>query len=384
MERRFFPSIGKEISLLGFGLMRLPTLNGDPRSIDHETAEKMVDLALASGINYFDTAYIYHDGHSEPFAGKALSRHPRDSYNLATKMPTWLLGGLDRAKEILDQQLSFLRTDHIDFYLVHNLTQDNFRILERIGLYDFLRKRKEEGVIARLGFSMHDGPEHLEMLLGRFQWDFAQIQLNYIDWESLKSGQLYQRLSDNGVPVVIMEPVRGGALAQLPAEAAGILRAHDPAASQASWALRYAASLPGVMTVLSGMTLPPQLEDNLATFNDFKPLDQEEIEVLGKAAVSFRLANPIPCTGCGYCMDCPSGVNIPVNLAIYNHYSTLSLENQEVARLVFDNEYRALKESETAANCVSCEECVGHCPQSIVIPGELEKVAALASQPAGA
>ncbi|MDR0620812.1 MAG: aldo/keto reductase [Deltaproteobacteria bacterium] len=374
MEKRYFPSIGKEISLLGFGLMRLPTVNNVPKDIDYPTAELMVDKALAGGINYFDTAYVYHDGQSEIFAGKALSRHPRDSYNLATKMPTWSLSDLDQAKGIFDKQLANLKTDHIDFYLVHNLNSDNLTILEKIGLYEFLRAKKDEGAIRRLGFSMHDGPEHLGNLLDRYAWDFTQIQLNYIDWQALKSGELYGRLVDKNIPVVIMEPVRGGALANLPAAAVKVLKDHDPVASQASWALRYAASNPGVMTVLSGMSLPQQMDENLSTFNAFKPLNPEEVEVLKKAAESFRLANPIPCTGCGYCMDCPSGVNIPVNLAIYNQFATMNLENPQFAPFVFINNYRALSEGEKAVNCVSCEECTHHCPQNIPIPEELKKI----------
>ncbi|MDR2366950.1 MAG: aldo/keto reductase [Deltaproteobacteria bacterium] len=374
MEKRYFPSIGEKISLLGFGLMRLPTVNNAHKDIDYPVAELMVDKALAGGVNYFDTAWIYHEGQSEVFAGRALSRHPRDSYNIATKMPVWLLENLDQAKEIFAGQLAKLRTDHIDFYLVHNLNAECYRIHEKLGLHDYLRGLRESGAIRRLGFSMHDSPEHLGLLLERHGWDFAQIQLNYIDWQSLKGGELYGRLVDKSLPIVIMEPVRGGALANLPAKAAQTLKDHDPGASQASWALRYVASYPGVMTVLSGMSLPSQMDDNLATFNDFKPLGQAEIDVLAKAAEGFRLANPIPCTGCCYCMDCPSGVNIPLNLAIFNHYSMLLADQPDMAYLIFDNNYRALRESEKAINCVSCEECMTHCPQKIAIPSELKKL----------
>ncbi|MDR2302725.1 MAG: aldo/keto reductase [Deltaproteobacteria bacterium] len=380
MEKRYFPSIGKEISLLGFGLMRLPIVNNVPGNIDYEVAESMVDRALEGGINYFDTAYVYHAGQSEPFAGKALSRHPRDSYNLATKMPNWQIQNLDQAKETFDNQLGFLQTDYLDFYLVHNLNSEGYKVFLKSGLYDFLRKKKDEGSIRHLGFSMHDNPQHLSLLLDRYEWDFTQIQLNYIDWQSMKAGELYRLLVDKNIPVIVMEPVRGGGLANLPAEAAKVLKDHDPLASQASWALRFVASNPGVLTVLSGMTTPAQLEDNLATFNSFKPLTPAEGEILNKAADNFRLAYPIPCTGCGYCMDCPSGVNIPVNLAAYNHYSKVNLENPDnpiVAVFAFTSVYGALQDGEKSNNCVACEECLSHCPQKIPIPSTLKKITEL-------
>ncbi|MDR0354636.1 MAG: aldo/keto reductase [Deltaproteobacteria bacterium] len=377
MEKRLFPNIGREISLLGFGLMRLPLTDDNPKNIDYPLAEKMVDRALAGGINYFDTAYVYHEGQSEVFAGKTLSRHPRDSYNLATKMPTWMLQSLDQAKEIFHEQLQKLRTDRLDFYLVHNLTTDSFKIHEKIGLYKFLRQMKDEGVIKFLGFSMHDSPEHLALLLSRYEWDFVQIQLNYIDWTDLKSGELYRQLAEKRIPSIIMEPVRGGALARLPHDAADTLKNFNDSVSQASWAVRYAASLPGVMTVLSGMTLPEHLEDNLKAFEKFKPLNDEERKVLDAAAEKFRLANPIPCTGCGYCMECAQGVNIPVNLSVFNQYHAILRETPGVASIVFDNIYRALQDKEKADKCVACEDCLPLCPQKIAIPEQLKKIVEL-------
>jgi predicted aldo/keto reductase-like oxidoreductase len=342
----------------------------------------MVDQAVAGGVNYFDTAYVYHDGQSEPFAGKALSRLPRSSYNIATKMPTWELGSIDEAERIFEDQLAMLKVDSIDFYLVHNLHSENYKILERLGLYDNLRRKKEQGLIRRLGFSIHDGPASLAKVLDNHEWDFAQIQLNYIDWESLRAAELYQILSSRGIPVVIMEPIRGGALAELPHKASAILKSRDPSASAASWALRYAASLPGVMTVLSGMSAPAQMADNLATFKRFRPLDDSERELVEAAAKEFRLANAVPCTGCRYCMECPSGVEIPLNFAVYNLYRALAAESAVMASMVFANNYRSLPTSERADQCAACGECEPHCPQRIPIPSLMSDIVKLASQAA--
>lgn len=375
METRLFPSIGKPISLLGFGLMRLPISPRYPKRIDNVMAEKMIDQALAGGINYFDTAYIYHEGQSEPFAGRALSKHPRSSYSLATKMPTWHLERIDDAQKILEDQLAYLKTDYLDFYLVHNLNSDNHEKFQRLDLYDFLARKKEQGVIQRLGFSCHDGPRFMRMIVEAHEWDFAQIQLNYIDWDSLKAKELYRILTDKKLPVIIMEPIRGGQLAEPPPNMAALINDRRPLASAATWALRYAASLPGVLTVLSGMSHPSQMAENLATFKKFKPLDDDEAEFVSRLAQEFRLANAVPCTGCRYCMDCPSGVDIPLNFALYNLYRALALENQLMATLVFRNQYHGVASSERAEQCVACGECETHCPQKLPIPSLMREIA---------
>jgi predicted aldo/keto reductase-like oxidoreductase len=381
MERREFKSIGKEISLLGFGLMRLPTQGQETKAIDYPVAEAMVDEALAQGINYFDTGYFYHDGLSEPFAGKALGRHPRDGFLLATKLPAWLVDSRDGARRLFEEQLSRLGTDRLDFYLFHNLNAGHWDMVERMGLYEVFAGLRDEGVIGRLGFSMHDGPAHLRRVLDGHDFDFAQIQLNYIDWESLGAREMYGLLSSRGIPVVVMEPVRGGALAALPAEAAGKLRDLDPRASQASWALRFAASLPGVMTVLSGMSDPGQLRDNLATFNDYRPLGQAECDLLlGEVATSFNLANPVPCTGCRYCMDCPSGVNIPLNIAAYNEYRYRASMDPKRGMAFFGLYFASLADAEGAENCQDCGECQDRCPQRIGIPALMREIEGLARE----
>ncbi|MDR1086530.1 MAG: aldo/keto reductase [Deltaproteobacteria bacterium] len=381
MEKRLIKSLDREISLLGFGLMRLPRLNPESPAINYPAAEEMIDLALENGVNYFDTGWFYHDGLSEPFAGQALSRHPRNSYYLATKLPAWLAGSLDEAKKIFSEQLSRLKTDRLDFYLFHNLTPLSLEIIGRLGLYDYLAGLKEEKVIGRLGFSMHAHPGHLKTVLDRYRFDFGQIQLNYVDWESLQAREMYGLLQSRGLPVAVMEPVRGGGLSSLPPAAAGKLRRLEPEASQASWALRFAASLPGVMTVLSGMSTLEQLKDNLKTFNDFKPLSLEEQSfLLGDIVSDFQLANAVPCTGCRYCMDCPSGVNIPLNFACYNEYRFRASQDPARESVFFGLYYATLTEPEKAANCVGCGECQSRCPQNIEIPDLMKEISSLAGR----
>ncbi|MDR1019427.1 MAG: aldo/keto reductase [Synergistaceae bacterium] len=379
MEMRSFKGIDGEISLLGFGLMRLPLTSSDVKDIDYKTGFRMIDRALDAGVNYFDTAWVYHERTSECFAGDALSRHPREKYRLATKMPAWQLESASDLERIFGEQLKKCKTDYLDFYLLHNIGGDTYGLSIKYGVYEFLRKKKEAGYIRYLGFSVHDSPAHLERVVSNWEWDFAQIQLNYIDWEAIDSKRMYEILCDRNIPVIVMEPVRGGALANLNEEAAGILRRENPSASQASWAIRYAASLPGVMTVLSGMTTPEQLEDNLKTMTDFRPLSEDERAVLAKAAASYSASGAIPCTACRYCMDCPSGVDIPRVFSIYNLYRSSLVSNQAMAGIVLRNAYRTLAEGEKASNCVSCDTCVSHCPQAIEIPRFMKEIAELAA-----
>jgi predicted aldo/keto reductase-like oxidoreductase len=374
MEKRNIESLGAEVSLLGFGLMRLPVLGGDKSKIDYAQAEQMLDMAFRGGVNYFDTAYPYHEGKSEVFVGDVLSKRDRSSYYLASKMPTWdLAKSGDEVKRIFDEQLRRCKTEYFDFYLAHSFDPDHFDRFKRLKMYDFLRKKKEEGRIRRLGFSFHSNPDLLARIVEDYEWEFAQIQLNYVDWDLLNARRFYEYLSARKLPVIVMEPVRGGALAALNEKAAGILKAARPEASLASWAIRFAASLPNVMTVLSGMSTVEQMEDNLAAFQPFVPLSGAEQETLKQAAQAYNDSGAIPCTGCRYCMDCPAGVDIPVVFRQYNHYQ-LSKK-----RDVFDNTYRYLPEKEKAHNCVSCGACVKLCPQGIEIPGFMKQIAAFAA-----
>lgn len=374
METRYFESIKDEISLLGFGCMRLPRLYEDRQDIDEAAAMKMFDYAFENGVNYFDTAYPYHDGMSETFVGKALKRYPRESFRLASKMPPWEVTCDEDVPRIFEEQLKKCQVEYFDFYLLHNMGEENYQIMTKHHAYEYLTKMKEQGKIRHLGFSFHDKPEVMERIVADHPWDFAQIQLNYLDWELQDAKRQYEILTSNGIPVIVMEPVRGGTLAKLSDRAAGLLKAENPEASLASWAVRYAASLPGVMTVLSGMSEFSQVEDNIRTMSDFQPLTDRERSVLEEALTAFKASGTIPCTGCRYCMDCPAGVDIPKVFGIYNQYR---MDQNPVS---FLTSYGYLGNERQAHQCVSCKKCMEHCPQRIEIPERMKEVAALAAK----
>ncbi|MDR0554414.1 MAG: aldo/keto reductase [Treponema sp.] len=375
MVKRRVESVKADVSLLGFGCMRLPVLDGDSSKIDYPAAQKMIDRAIAAGVNYFDTAWPYHNKMSEIFVGAALSKYPRDSYYLASKMPTWekFAAPQEDMEKLFSEQLRKCRTDYFDFYLVHSLDVEHYNSFKRYGMYDFLKKKKDEGKIRHLGFSFHDNPELLKDIVKHYVWEFAQIQLNYLDWELQDAKGEYEILTENRLPVIVMEPVRGGALATLNDKALAILKKANPAASPASWAIRFAASLPNVMTVLSGMSSLEQVEDNLKTMERFTPLNDAEYEVLQEAAAAYRASDAIPCTNCRYCADCPAGVNIP---RIFSHYNLYQVSKNKGG---FMGNYRTLLEREKAHNCVNCGQCMEHCPQGIKIPDRLKEIAAFAA-----
>lgn len=369
MYKKTYKDTKDEISVLGLGCMRLPKISPDKEDIDYKKAEEIVDYAYAHGINYFDTAYPYHGGKSEVFVGDVLcTKYKRDTFFLASKMPGWEVKDMSDVERIFDEQLKKCKTDYFDFYLCHALSNEAFKIYEKVDIIGFLDKKKKEGKIKRLGFSFHDTPEVLERLIKVYDWDFVQLQINYLDWEMQNAKRLYEITVENNVPCVVMEPVRGGSLANLSADAAAILKEKRPDMSVASWAIRFVASLPNVMCVLSGMTTIDQIIDNVNTMTDFEHLSDDEREVLDRALKKFKENTLIPCTGCRYCIECPQTVDIPAIFKLYNEYS-LSKWDQG-----FLNGYKEIEDSRKAHNCVECGQCMTHCPQGIKITEKLKEV----------
>lgn len=364
MESRFTDNnIG--VSLLGMGNMRLPChepAEGEKHGkIDYEKGQEIIDYAYANGVTYFDTAYMYHDGESEVFLGKALAKYPRDTFLTADKMPIWMCKEKEDVERIFRDQLQKTGFGFFDYYLLHALDGSAFARCEEYGVYEFLLKMQAEGKIRKIGFSFHGTVEELKNIVAAHSWDFAQIQLNYLDFEDQSAKQQYEVLRGAGIPVVIMEPVRGGKLASPGEEVEQLFRSYDSEKSPASWALRFAASLPGVMTVLSGMSSLEQIKENIGTFGSFEPLNAEEYEIIDKAAALIRKTKVIPCTACDYCADCPRGVQVSKIFRIYNGYLTSNYTKEE-ARALYE------KIETGISSCVKCGKCKEHCPQGIDIP----------------
>lgn len=305
------------IPRFGFGCMRLPLLDPkDQKSIDMPQFKQMVDAFLEAGGTYFDTAYVYHEGASETALREALvERYPRDAYQIATKNPASMFDSADKARACFDESLERLGVDYVDFYLLHNLGGERVKKFNDFGMWEFIAQKKAEGAIRNIGFSLHDGPEVLEDLLAKHpEVDFVQLQVNYLDWDNpvIQSRALMEVAERHEKPVIIMEPVRGGRLADLPVRAAEPLRAADSDASMASWAYRFCWNLPNVITVLSGASTIEQMRENAAAFLANRPFDESERAALGKALEALRAVPTIPCTNCGYCLKgCPQQVAIP-------------------------------------------------------------------------
>ncbi len=392
MTTRHNPTTGDDVSLLGYGCMRWPTIEGDPDDkLDQEEINRLVDKAIAHGVNYFDTSPAYCKGRSEEATGIALSRHPRDSYYIATKLSnfspsTW---SREAGEQMYRNSLKNLRTDHIDYMLLHAVGMggpDNLRsrYIDN-GMLDFLLAEREAGRIRNLGFSYHGDIEVFDHLLAendRYRWDFVQIQLNYVDWHHANAEYLYGELSKRGIPAVIMEPLLGGRLANVPDHIVARLKQREPQRSVASWAFRFAGTHPGVLTVLSGMTYMDHLEDNLRSFCPLQPLDDEEMQFLYDTADLMTKFPTIPCNDCKYCMPCPYGIDIPSILLHYNRCvnegnvpAGMQDENYAQARRAFLVGYdRAVPGLRQASHCIGCGQCAPHCPQQINIPRELHRI----------
>ena len=364
MEYRNWNKNAARTSLLGYGCMRLPT-NADG-SIDETRAAALLNTARAAGVNYFDTAYPYHGGQSEPFVGRVIAQWPRESFYLATKLPLWQCKSLDAAKRIFAEQLERLGVDYIDFYLMHSLHKARYDQAKALGIVDWLWELKAAGTIRNLGFSCHDNFAGFEHILRDQPWDFCQLQYNYLDTddraEEISGDRGYQLTEELGIPLIIMEPIKGGTLATLPPDAEAPLKALRPDASDASWALRWVGSHKNVHIILSGMSTEEQLADNLNTFAHFEPLNAAEERAVAQTAAILHSRIKIGCTGCRYCMPCPMGVDIPDNFSIWNKLGMFgqpdAVKKQWTARF---------PDAEKASHCVRCGKCEAVCPQKLPI-----------------
>lgn len=410
MTYRVNPKTCEKVSILGYGCMRWPTVYGGSArdqadEIDQEAVNDLVDTALRHGVNYFDTSPAYCKGMSERATGIALSRHPRDSYFIATKLSNFAPETWSREASIAmyRNSLKELQTDHIDYMLLHGIGMGGMEAFEnryiKNGILDFLLKEREAGRIRNLGFSYHGDVGVFDYLLSRhdkYKWDFAQIQLNWVDWKhaaevnprNTNAEYLYGELEKRGIPAVIMEPLLGGRLSNVPDHIVARLKEEEPDRSVASWAFRYAGSHPGVMTVLSGMTYKEHLEDNLRSFCPLKPLTEEETRFLYDTADLMMEYPTIPCNDCKYCMPCPYGLDIPAILLHYNKCvnegnvpESREGDNYKQARRAFLIGYdRSVPKLRQANHCIGCGQCAPHCPQQIDIPAQLHRIDSFAER----
>lgn len=410
MTYRITPTTHDRVSILGYGMMRLPEKRTEPteegqqpvQEIDQEEVNRLVKFALDHGVNYFDTSPAYCRGLSEQSTGIALqaSGYPRDKYYIATKLSNFSPSqwSHEEGVKMFQNSLKYLQTDYIDYLLLHAIGMNGMdalhgRYLDN-GMLDYLLEQREKGVIRNLGFSYHGDIKVFDYLLehhDKYKWDFVQIQLNYIDWHNANEQNpsntdaeyLYGELEKRGIPAVIMEPLLGGRLAKVPDHVVAHLKQRRPEDSVASWAFRYAGTRPGILTVLSGMTYMEHLEDNLRTYCPLVELSEEEMKWLEGETANLIVGYPtVGCTGCAYCMPCPYGIDIP---SIFQHYNrcvnqgnvpeSRQAENYRRARQAFLVGYdRSVPRLRQASHCIGCGQCVEHCPQNIRIPSELQRI----------
>ena len=397
MTTRTFPGLHDKVSILGYGCMRWPTLPspaGDGNVIDQDEVNRLIDYAIEHGVNYFDTAPVYVQGWSEKSTGIALKRHPRQSYYIATKLSNFSNWTRENSIAMYRQSFTDLQTDYIDYYLLHSIGNGGYETFKARyidnGMIDFLLGERKAGRIRHLGFSFHGTKDVFDRVLAMHEdihWDFVQIQLNYVDWthasgNNVNADYLYAELEKRNIPAVIMEPLLGGRLSRLPQHLAARVKQRDPEKSVASWAFRYAGSPKQVLTVLSGMTYMEHLEENIQTYTPLVPLTDDDYRFLYEIADLMVQYPTIPCNDCDYCMPCPYGLDIP---GILNHYNKCVTEDQMPASSQ-DEDYRKLRRAfligydrsvpklRQADHCTGCRECVDHCPQSIDIPRELQRI----------
>uniref|UniRef100_N1ZWK9 4Fe-4S ferredoxin-type domain-containing protein n=1 Tax=Eubacterium plexicaudatum ASF492 TaxID=1235802 RepID=N1ZWK9_9FIRM len=353
------------LSALGLGAMRLPITGEKIADIDEAATEQMVAYAMEHGINYYDTAWGYHDGYSEPVLGRILSKYPRDHYYLATKFPGYDLANMDKVEEIFEQQLKRCQVEYFDFYLFHNVCEMNIDAYldPKYGIFDYLMKQKENGRIRHLGFSIHGSQDILTRFLDAYgeQMEFAQIQLNWIDWSFQQAKEKVTLLNKLHIPVWVMEPLRGGKLASLSDEASGKLRALRPDEEPAAWAFRFLQGLEGVTMILSGMSNLQQLQQNIQTFETVKKLNEQEQETL-LAIADEMIQNILPCTACRYCTaHCPKELDIPTLLSLYNEHCFTG------GGFIAPMALTAMPEDKRPSACIGCRSCEAVCPQQLKI-----------------
>ncbi|MDR1204679.1 MAG: aldo/keto reductase [Peptococcaceae bacterium] len=364
---------------LGFGLMRLPQT--DPKvwaSVDLEQVKKLADSFLEKGFTYFDTAYVYHNGASEAAVKQALvERHPRDSFQVATKMPIFMLKSAEDYQKTFDEQLKRTGLEYFDYYLLHNMTEINYaRPMVGKDGFDFVKKLKAAGKAKNIGFSYHDGAAALDRILTDHpEIDVVQLQINYLDWDNaaIQSRECYEVVTKHGKPVIVMEPVKGGALAKVPEEAEKLLKGHHPDLSVASWAIRFAASLDNAMVILSGMNTFEQIADNAGTMKNFTPLSGDERAIIQKVTDIIKQSIAIPCTACRYCVEeCPQQIPIPQYFSLFN-------DQKQVGMIPSHRDYYAglALTGGKASDCLACQQCEEHCPQHLTIVEYMKEVSAV-------
>ena len=385
---------GDKVSILGYGCMRWPMIKDENGRdiIDQEAVNRLVDYAMEHGVNYYDSSPVYLQGQSEKATGIALSRYPRESYFVATKLSNFSNYTKENSIEMYQKSKENFQTDYIDYYLLHSIGDGNGfrqRFVDN-GMMEYLLEERKAGRIRNLGFSFHGSPEGFDELMAyhdQYHWDFVQIQLNYIDWthasgRNAKAKYLQEELDKRGIQSVIMEPLLGGRLSKVPEHIAGRLKERNPQGSVASWAFRFAGTHPGVLCVLSGMTYMEHLQDNVGTYSPLKPLTEDELAFLEETAELMQKYPTVPCNDCKYCMPCPYGIDIPAILLHYNKCvnegevaASSQDENYRKARRAYLVSYdRAVPKLRQAARCIGCNQCMSHCPQSINIPRELHKI----------
>ena len=385
---------GDKVSILGYGCMRWPMIKDENGRdvIDQEAVNRLVDYAMEHGVNYYDSSPVYLQGQSEQATGIALSRYPRESYFVATKLSNFSNSTRENSIEMYQKSKENFQTDYIDYYLLHSVGDGNTlrqRFIDN-GMMEYLMEERKAGRIRNLGLSFHGTPEGFDEIMAyheQYHWDFIQIQLNYLDWthatgRNADAKYLQEELDKRGIQSVIMEPLLGGRLSKVPQHVADRLKERNPQGSVASWAFRFAGTHPGVLCVLSGMTYMEHLQDNVGTYSPLKPLSEDELAFLEETAELIQKYPTVPCNDCKYCMPCPYGIDIPAILLHYNKCvnegeiaKSIEDENYKKARRAYLVSYdRAIPKLRQAARCIGCNQCMSHCPQNINIPRELQRI----------